>query len=200
MKTQNILLGIILYGTAILLIISLMAYQLHKMKDHHALVNRKLRFGPFFSALMIIVPIILFYLLLENGPEIKLLIGLDISILTIPLAILLILLLMTISKFLYVPIDQKKYQLELAMKQKNTHDWQYYILTYPADTLERTLSLPSWGKRIPTQKEFLEWHHKAQDNPPPKIQWLILLITFIITTSALAILGRIDGILLYPTS
>lgn len=192
MEEMGLMERILIYGFSFLLLLSVMAYQLSKMRSHLALINKKYRFGAIGSALMVSLPMFILFAFIGFGPEIKALLGAATTSITVVSLILMFVLMIVALSIMQVPIDREKYRTDLRAKREKYPGWHYYIIDNPYVTLQKSVRLPSWGSRTPSHQEYIAWAEKTKDNPPAKIQLLILLVSYIITSVGLAIIGYVS--------
>ncbi|OOM67699.1 hypothetical protein [Clostridium sp. BL-8] len=164
-----------------------------KMEKNQTAINKKLRFGIIVSSIVMALPFIFIPASDFLSNALQRLFKLNDKIITIVTIFMTFALGTVIMPFIYVPINKDKY-LKLKNKRlENYKGWKYYILYNPATSMYKMFRSPPWAKRIPKVTEYIKWNKSIEDTPPLKIQIVLLLATYIITTSGLFLVGYLTS-------
>lgn len=171
------------------------AITIRRQKKAMAALNKKLRFGLVTSSVISCIPFWLLFYLFYNIDNISKLLKLEIKVVGFFIVVLSLVIIPTIIfRRLYKPISDKQHQKELVYRKRNNRGWKHYILKYPAKSLECMLRLPpvnKYGK--PSPEAYRKYHRDSLDVAPSYIQYLLIIITFGITSIGFAISDYLIG-------
>jgi hypothetical protein len=167
----------------LVIILPLFFYFTHK-RNREGLkgVNKKLRFNIYFTVLLESIIFGGFIIILCNIGTISTILDIDKGYITIMVAIAYLIIFPLLLKLIYEPVNHNQYKRDKLYRKNNIKYWKYYILEYPASSTSRMITLPPISKyRKPNRCEMKKYYVSSLDTAPAHIQWILIVIIFIIT-------------------
>lgn len=145
-------------------------------------VNKKRRFGVYLTAILFSCLMFFIVALICNIETISIVISIDIKIVVVMILVLSIGLFIIFNKTLFIPISYDRYEKDKAYRKHNFKSWSYYVIRYPASSIKNTLRLPPVSKYSkPDTKLFNEYYTNSLETPPSHIQFLLIIIVYLLT-------------------
>jgi hypothetical protein len=166
-----------------IIILPTLFYFAHKRnKEGLKGANKRLRINIHLTVLLESITLGVFILALCNMESISIILAVDKGYIFIIGFIAYFIIFTLLLKLVYEPINKNQYKQEKLYRKNNRRNWKYYILEYPASSTSKMITLPPVSKYSkPSRHEIRKYHISSLDVAPIHIQWILIVIIFILT-------------------